>query len=174
MSPLVACRNLALIHPSEPIKHEAQAKEWIRARLESGYYLSFCVEELPSSEDGEIHKEKPEVIGMAGGTFLPEIGYMFRPAYWGRGYATEAVNGFMKFYWETFPEGHPTIADAEEKEYLKAMTGPPDEAPQSRASIAVLKKSGFEFWKEKDEYHELLEMKIRLLIWRRWGPGYGP
>ncbi|KAL8899784.1 MAG: hypothetical protein Q9207_006029 [Kuettlingeria erythrocarpa] len=126
---------------TEPQKHEPESEAWIRARLESDCYLSFCVEELPDTQlERTKQDEKTPVIGIVGGTQLPEIGYMFRPAYWGRGYATEAVKGFIEFYWDTFPDGHPTIAQAEERKFLKAVTGPVEEAPQTRASIAVLKK----------------------------------
>ena len=105
---------------------------------------------------------------------LPEIGYMLRPAVWGRGYAQEALRGFLKFYWETFPQGHPVIPNAEDRTYLMAVTGPPDEAPQSAASIAVLKKCGFEFWKEQKESDSLGPEKSEkmLPVWRLWAPGY--
>ncbi|KAI4124173.1 MAG: hypothetical protein LQ338_004948 [Usnochroma carphineum] len=160
---------------AEPFRHKSQAEEWIGARLESNGYLSFCIEELPKTQNSEACEEKPGMIGMVGGTILPEIGYMLRPSFWGRGYATEAVRGFIKFYWDTFPEGHPSIANHDERMYLKAVTGPPEEAPQARASIAVLKKCGFDYWKDEGREDSFQpEEKIMLPVWRRWGPGYGP
>lgn len=98
---------------------------------------------------------------------------MFRPAYWGRGYATEALKGFLNFYWKTFPDGHPTIAEAEERKFLEAVTGPAEEAPQNRASIGVLKKCGFEFWTVKaEENSERPEQRTFLSVWRKRGPGH--
>ncbi|KAL8993402.1 MAG: hypothetical protein Q9188_007336 [Gyalolechia gomerana] len=165
---------MELIQTRQPQTHEYEAMDWIKARLESNCYLSFCIEELSDTENGDPKSEQPQVIGLCGGTTLPEIGYMFRPAVWGRGYAQEALRGFIKFYWDTFPEGHPMIAIAEDRKYLMAVTGPPDESPTAAASIAVLKKCGFDYWKEQKEADSLGpgERDIMLPVWRRWGPGY--
>lgn len=54
-----------------------------------------------------------------------------------------------------------------------AVTGPPGEAPQAAASIAVLKKCGFEYWKEQKEDDNVRPGKsIMLPVWRRWGPNH--
>ncbi|KAI4178734.1 MAG: hypothetical protein L6R41_008244 [Letrouitia leprolyta] len=161
----------------QPETQESQAKDWIKARLASNCYLSFCIEELPGTEDDKSDKQQRQVIGLCGGTTLPEIGYIFRPAVWGRGYAQEALKGFIKFYWDTFPDGHPLIPKAEDKKYLMAITGPAEGSPTSAASIAVLKKCGFEYWKdqmEKESLGNLGEGEIMLPVWRRWGPGHSP
>ena len=106
-----------------------------------------------------------KVIGLCGGHSLPEIGYIFDPSYWGCGYATEALKGFLEVYWETWPEGHPFL-EGEESEYLKAVTG-----KDGHASMAVLKKCGFEFWKEEEEENDI-EGRVMLWAWRIWRPGY--
>lgn len=106
-----------------------------------------------------------KVIGLCGGHSLPEIGYIFDPSYWGQGYATEALKGFLKVYWETWPDGHPLL-EGEERNYLKAITG-----KDGHASMAVLRKCGFWFWKEDEEENEL-EGKVAVWAWRLWRPGY--
>ncbi|KAL8696190.1 MAG: hypothetical protein Q9201_007780 [Fulgogasparrea decipioides] len=158
----------------DPDSEKAQSQAWIQARLESNCYLSFLVEELPDARDdhGKTTDKSP-VIGVMGGTHLPEIGYIFRPSVWGRGYATEALKGFIKFYWETFPQGHPSIPLADNRGYLEAVTGTADEAPQASASIAVLKKCGFQYWGEqKAEEVEKPGQTVMLPVWRCWGPNH--
>ncbi|KAL9576677.1 MAG: hypothetical protein Q9212_006904 [Teloschistes hypoglaucus] len=162
----------ALIQTSTPVKEFSEAEAWVEERLGSDIYLSFCLQELSGSQhDGVTNGKKPHVIGICGATHLPEVGYMFRPSAWGKGYATEALQGFIEFYWETFPQGHPSISDADERTYLKAVTGPPEEAPQSAASIRVLKKCGFEYWKEQKEDDSVHPgVVVMLPVWRLWGP----
>lgn len=53
---------------------------------------------------------------------------MFHPDYWGRGYATEALRGFVKTYFEKMPHAPP----------LKALTD-----VSNTGSRKVLEKSGF-------------------------------
>ncbi|KAL8932777.1 MAG: hypothetical protein Q9216_006683 [Gyalolechia sp. 2 TL-2023] len=160
-----------------PQTHEDEARDWIKDRLESKSYLSFCIEELLDTEHSSHLKcEQPQVIGLCGGTKLPEIGYIFRPSVWGRGYAQEALRGFIDFYWDIFPDGHPMIPNEEDRKYLMAVTGQPDESPTAAASIAVLTKCGFEYWKEQKEADSLSpgERDIMLPVWRRWGPRFSP
>ncbi|KAL9025182.1 MAG: hypothetical protein Q9196_005952 [Gyalolechia fulgens] len=161
---------------TQPQTLESEARDWIKARLESRLYLSFCIEELSGTKNDDNKSDQPEVIGLCGGTTLPEIGYIFRPSVWGRGYAQEALRGFIKFYWDTFPDGHPMIPNAEDRKFLMAVTGPSDGSATAAASIAVLKKCGFEYWKEQKEADSPGpgQRDIMLPVWRLWGPGLSP
>lgn len=64
---------------------------------------------------------------------------------------------------------------AEDRRYLRAVTGPPDGAPSARASIGVLQKYGFDYWKDQQEKDSgRPEQKVMLPVWRRWGPSHAP
>lgn len=131
-----------------------KSKEWLNARLESPKSMVYTVFLLPPKEDSpkglpastEHPSEKPRLqcVGLTGAARLPEIGHTFLPSTWGKGYATEALKAWIAMYWERFPEGHPMLSD-EERNYLKAVTGPGGEG-----SRAVLRKCGFEWWAEEE------------------------
>jgi len=132
--------------------------------------FNFSIELLPTTEtedDAQTSsgRDLVKAIGLCGGHSLPEIGYIFDPSYWGRGYATEALKGFLQVYWGTWPKGHPLL-EGEERNYLKAITG-----KDGHASMAVLRKCGFEFWKEEEEENDY-EGKVMVLAWRISRPGY--
>ncbi len=89
------------------------------------------------------------VIERASGTFIgccgivyapgsphPEIIYAFRPAYWGRGFASEVVPAMLTYGFDTchLPEIYATIY------------------PENLASAQVLAKAGMSWW--RDELNE--------------------
>lgn len=53
------------------------------------------------------------VIGFVGITQPPEVFYIFDEEYWGRGYATDALQTFLNTYWATFPSGLVTMDEKE-------------------------------------------------------------
>lgn len=93
--------------------------------------FSFAIELLPSGSDA------PEIIGCLGLFHPPACGYLLDEPYWGKGYATEALRGFVQMYWEHFPEGAPGLRP-EERDILQAhvLEG---NVPSER----VLQKAGF-------------------------------
>lgn len=67
-------------------------------------------------------------IGKAGMYEVPEIGFILRPDFWGRGLATEAVAAAVRAGFAAFP--------------IEAITADVD--PRNDASLGVLKRIGFE------------------------------
>lgn len=103
--------------------------------------FSFAIE-LKSSDDGH----SGEIIGIIGLFRPPSCGYLIDEPFWGKGYATEALRGFVQKYWEHFPEGAPGLRP-EDRNILTAGV-----FEGNSASENVLKKVGFkEIRKEFEE-----------------------
>lgn len=139
-----------------------------------GRWWSFVVHLLPTEpvgagEDSSLDPAtaSSKFIGVCGGHRLPEIGYLFDPSVWGQGYATEAVAGFIQAYWDTFPDGFPGL-EGEEKDFLMAMT-----EEDNVGSVMVMKKNGFEYWKDIEADDEFTGTKVMLPLRRVWRPGKG-
>lgn len=135
-----------------PDSHD-QAVHWLATRLESPQFLTCAIELLQKSE------HQSPVIGLMGAHNLPEIGYVIDPAFWHQGYATEALQGWMKWYWDTYPDGHPSLLKPPDQHVLLAETG-----PEAAASRRVLQKCGFVFDGKRDDVEE--GKPVRFDRWR--------
>jgi len=68
------------------------------------------------------------VVGVFRFSPVAELGYIFHPDVWGRGYATESVEAFLSIYWKLRP-------------VVKAIQAKTD--TENASSIGVLRKCGF-------------------------------
>ncbi|KAI9739088.1 MAG: hypothetical protein M1834_007301 [Cirrosporium novae-zelandiae] len=114
---------------------------------------------------GVVEKGKNEgkVIGLLGIVRIdryPEVGYMFHQNVWGRGYATEALTGFLDAWWALPCSEKIGGEEAEtESEGIWAIA-----AEENTGSSKVLKKCGFKFLKEEIEEDGV---KVFIYICRR-------
>lgn len=94
-----------------------------------------------------IDKETQRVIGWCGlkrhDDGMVDLGYRFLKSEWGKGYATESSRGCLKYGFETLQ--------------LPQIIARVD--PANIASVRVIEKLGFSFWKT-DECHGLANARI--------------
>ncbi|GFF50390.1 hypothetical protein IFM46972_09035 [Aspergillus udagawae] len=114
-----------------------------------------------------IGDEEGTVIGVLGVVALspsgdPEVGYLFHPRAWGKGYATEALQGFTRAWWELLLPGPSLTHDLEADEAftLVAVT-----EKTNTASAKVLTKCG---WRVVGED---TEDEVEVLHWMLRRPG---
>ncbi|OJD17757.1 hypothetical protein AJ78_02166 [Emergomyces pasteurianus Ep9510] len=104
--------------------------------------------------NGRAHaSEKESMIGIVGTHRtdpVAELGYIFHPSAWGKGYATEAVSAFVDRFWSEQVTANEIEAQVD---------------PKNVASANVLRKCGFALVAEADEDG------TRVLIFRVFRPG---
>jgi RimJ/RimL family protein N-acetyltransferase len=110
----------------------SQSEAWISQQISHPDSLQFTIEILSDTT------EEPKIIGSIGTLVLPEseehqkvvreIGFMLHPHVWGKGYASEALQGLIK-------------AVFEKNKYWTHLIARADEG--NRASNRVIEKNGF-------------------------------
>jgi RimJ/RimL family protein N-acetyltransferase len=102
------------------------------------------------------HQPVPRVIGLIGAVRAPEIGYMFNSSYWGKGYATEALRGFMPMFFEHY----------QDTAYAEALAD-----TELLSSQSVLLKAGFKLHERRDKDFENPVLGLRdTLVFRMYRP----
>ena len=109
----------------------SQSEEWVAGCLGRRNCYTFVVEELDAPER--------RVIGLVGAIRTPEVGYMFHPDSWGKGYATEAMVAYMPLLWEHVDPA--TAPEWRRYDYSEAFTD-----AENATSRKLLEKLGFTLW----------------------------
>ena len=127
---------------SLPHSELKQTQEWMASMIDPSLNGS---DEFVVVADGEM-------IGKVGCWQPPEIGFIFDPAFWGRGYASEALGAFID---------HRRRSGAEE------ITADVD--PRNVGAVALLTKAGFEetgraerTWKLGEEWCDSVYLRLDL------------
>jgi len=124
--------------------HESlqQTQAWVRSEVEAPPELS---DDFVVTLDGGL-------IGKLGCWRLPEIGFLFDPATWGRGYASEAMTAFLA-----------------RRRALGSTELTADVDPRNVASIRLLRNAGFQetgraerTWHIGGEWHDSIYMRLDL------------
>ena len=84
------------------------------------------VEVDPASSDDFIVTLDGQLVGKLGAWKLPEVGFLIEPAYWGRGYAREALRAFI-----------------DRRRLLGSSELMADVDPRNHASLRLLERAGF-------------------------------
>ena len=109
-----------------PLKTIEESRQWMADVLPSGSHpFTYAVLLRNTSEIGKCSAQMIGIVGVMHDP--PELGYVFNPDYWGRGYASEALPVFLQLY-----------RDKGTGEELKAVVH-----QGNNASEALLLKNGY-------------------------------
>ena len=119
-----------------------QTVEWVRSEVEAPPEL---IDDFVVTLDGEV-------IGKLGSWRLPEVGFLFDPAVWGQGFASEAMAAFI--------DRRRALGSAE-------LTADVD--PGNAASLRLLTRCGFvethraeKTWNIGGAWHDSVYLKLEL------------
>ena len=122
-------------------------------RAQSEKWLASMIGDEPGLRDDFIVELDGRVIGKLGCWRLPEVGFLFAPATWGNGYASEALTAFLI---RRRALGSP--------KYITA-----DVDPRNQASLKLLARHGFVethraegTWQIGDEICDSVYLELKL------------
>ncbi|EMF12486.1 uncharacterized protein SEPMUDRAFT_149145 [Sphaerulina musiva SO2202] len=170
---------------SPPVTSLAQGRQWLSARAVGSEVFNFAIRERcsvssSSSSSSSATEEKGEggkgyeerVIGLVGSFHLPSCGYLLHPEFMRSGYATEALRGWVEWFWED-------VAFSCSSSTSSALIGDSDEGRgggwefveahvdvENVRSMRVLEKTGF------TRCEDLRDLEGREeVVWRLARPG---
>ncbi|RFU31718.1 hypothetical protein B7463_g4579, partial [Scytalidium lignicola] len=114
-----------------PKKTLEESRSWLNGLLpevkpEGDNYAVFI--RTPEGESQDNERRMIGIMGVYSFRPVPELGYTFHPDFWGHGYATEALHGFLDIYWKSRLNVNVIEAKTDTENF---------------GSIRVLKKCGF-------------------------------
>lgn len=167
-----------------------QTKEWVQSCLDRPHEcFNYLVGLKPDTDDRLRPADErwtSKVIGCMGAVTVPEMGYLFNPNYYGKGYATEAAIAFTSAFWELVPPKSESLMDAvangeswagrSKGHYLQGVAAydyvQANVDSENLASAAVLRKAGYILWDTGlDSVCQALGPNRTKLCFRRARPG---
>ena len=140
----------AIMRQPEPMRYWSTLPHECLADTEE--WMASMVEAPADESDDFIVTLGGALIGKLGCWRLPEVGFLFDPAVWGRGYAAEALSAFI-----------------ERRRGLGSPQMTADVDPLNHASLRLLERAGFEethraarTWHIGGEWHDSVYLRLTL------------